>query len=282
MKLYKGFDKDFRCRGYQFEEGETYEEEDASLCSRGFHACENPLDVLNHYPLLDEDGNLNRFAEVDLEATTETNESDSKRVGKRISIKAEIGLKGLIKASIEYLKETITNSSDKNAASGDYSQLAASGYGSQLAASGDGSKLAASGDGSKLAASGDYSQLAASGNSSQLAASGDYSQLAASGDRSQLAASGDRSRLAASGDYSQLAASGNYSQLAASGYDSVVMNAGIDGKAKAAKGCWITLAEWKRNGDKYIPACVKTELVDGEIIKANTWYKLEGGIFVEC
>jgi hypothetical protein len=232
MKAFKGFDKDMKCKDFQFEEGKTYEEPTASLCEKGFHACENPLDVLNHYPLLDNDAEPNRFAEVDLEANDERKNDDSKRVGKKIHIKAEFSLKGLIKAGIDFLLETNTAEKDtKEVSSERFSQLAASGYSSKLAASGYRSKLAASGYGS---------------------------QLAASGDGSQLAASGDGSKLAASGE------------------NSVVANIGINGIAKAAKGCWITLAEWKHDGEKWVPLAVVTRQVDGEEIKADTWYKLEG------
>jgi len=250
MKAFKGFDKDMKCKDFQFEEGKTYEEPTASLCEKGFHACENPLDVLNHYPLLDNDAEPNRFAEVDLEANDERKNDDSKRVGKKIHIKAEFSLKGLIKAGIDFLLET-------NTAEKDTKEVSSERF-------------------SKLAASGDRSQLAASGYGSKLAASGDDSQLAASGDGSKLAASGYRSKLAASGDRSQLAASGDGSQLAASGENSVVANIGINGIAKAAKGCWITLAEWKHDGEKWVPLAVVTRQVDGEEIKADTWYKLEG------
>jgi hypothetical protein len=241
MKAFKGFDKDMKCKDFQFEEGKTYEEPTASLCEKGFHACENPLDVLNHYPLLDNDAEPNRFAEVDLEANDERKNDDSKRVGKKIHIKAEFSLKGLIKAGIDFLLETNTAEKD-----------------------------------TKEVSSERFSKLAASGYRSKLAASGDVSQLAASGYGSQLAASGYRSQLAASGYRSKLAASGYGSQLAASGENSVVANIGINGIAKAAKGCWITLAEWKHDGEKWVPLAVVTRQVDGEEIKADTWYKLEG------
>ena len=114
-------------------------------------------------------------------------------------------------------------------------------------------------------------------------ASGYNSKLAASGYNSKLAASGEYSKLAASGEYSQLAASGEYSQLAASGADSVVAGIGIDNVAKASKGSWITLAEWEWSDEKerYIPVCVKTEFVDGERIKADTFYQLRAGEFCE-
>lgn len=49
MKAYKGFDKNMQCHGFQFEEGKTYHEDEAELCKRGFHACENPLDVFGYY-----------------------------------------------------------------------------------------------------------------------------------------------------------------------------------------------------------------------------------------
>ena len=165
MKGYKAFNKDMTCRGFQYEEGKTYEESKAECCESGFHFCENPLDVLKYYNLCESE-----FAEVEVlgevHKRSESNESnDTKAATTKIKIGAKIGLPGLIKASFEYLWEKCYTNKDENV-------QAASGYGSQLAASGDDSQLAASGDCSKLAASGDCSQLAASGNGSQLAASG--------------------------------------------------------------------------------------------------------------
>ena len=59
------------------------------------------------------------------------------------------------------------------------------------------------------------------------------------------------------------------------------MCAGYDSKAKAAIGSWITLAEWKNVEGVWKPICVKTEQVDGEHIKADTYYKLIDGKFKE-
>jgi hypothetical protein len=289
MKGYKAFNKDMTCRGFQYEEGKTYEELKAECCESGFHFCENPLDVLKYYNLCESE-----FAEVEVlgEVHKRSESNDTKAATTKIKIGAKIGLPGLIKASFEYLWEKCYTNKDENvqAASGDYSKLAASGYCSKLAASGDYSKLAASGYCSKLAASGDGSQLAASGDYSKLAASGYFSQLAASSDDSQLAASGDGSQLAASGDYSQLAASGYCSKLAASGYcsklvmegeNSIGAAIGSDSIIKGKKGCWITLAEYTWQGDKHVCICVKSTQIDGETIKEDTWYKLENGEFVE-
>ncbi len=319
MRGYKGFDKNMKCRGFQYEFEKTYETDSVEICSKGFHFCENPLDVLDYYTILDSDAKNQTFAEI--LAEKDITPKDNKRACSKITIGAKLDIKGLIKASVDFMFETnkavkvkdfsklsSSGASSKLAASGDNSQLAASGAYSQLAASGTysllassgtSSKLAASGASSKLAASGTfsqlaasgtysqlassgtYSQLAASGDSSQLAASGDNSQLAASGDSSQLAASGDNSQLASSGTYSQLAASGDNSQLAASGTYSVVAGIGIDNTAMAVKGCWIVLAEWVIENNKRIPKRVKSAKVDGKKIKENTYYKLDGGKFKE-
>jgi hypothetical protein len=290
IKGYKAFEKDMTCRGFQFEEGQTYETDKAVICESGFHFCENPLDTLNYYDLCESE-----FAEVEALGETQTHDSYSKVCTTKIKIGAKLGLSGFVKVSVDFLLEKCKKEGGKNnsilaasgvygklAASGAYSQLAASGDSSQLAASGAYSKLAASGDRSKLAASGDSSQLAASGVYGKLAASGAYSQLAASGDCSKLAASGVYSKLAASGDSSQLAASGAYSQLEITGSNSVGAAIGTNNIIKASLGCWITLAEYKWDGMYYIPICVKSAQVDGEIIKADTWYKLVNGEFIEC
>ena len=96
MKAYKGFDKDLKCRGYQYEIGGEYTEDSAELCKRGFHACELPHDIFNYYAPA-----KSRFCEVDLDATDERNSEDSKRVGTRIKIGAEISVFDIAKISVK-------------------------------------------------------------------------------------------------------------------------------------------------------------------------------------
>lgn len=81
----------------------------------------------------------------------------------------------------------------------------------------------------------------------------------------------------------QIGSSGYSAQIDSTGEDSVIMCAGNKSKAKAKIGSWITLAEWEWSDKKnrYVPVCVKTEYVDGENIKADTWYQLKNRKFVE-
>ena len=101
MIVYKGTDKDMKCRDFQFELGKEYEEAEAQLCNKGFHGCEYPLDVFAHYAPAD-----SRFFVADLDGLTDEMQSDdTKRVGTKVTLRAEIGIPGIVKAAVEYIKE---------------------------------------------------------------------------------------------------------------------------------------------------------------------------------
>ena len=261
MKGFKAFGKGMICRGKQYAENTVFEEKEAEIGRSGMHFCENPLDVLDYYPLVDENGDIVEVAKV--EALDECRTNDNKKYcTKKLKIGVKLSLASFVKAAINFAFEnTNGNASSGNgaqlASSGDYAKLASSGYGSSLASSGDGSSLASSGDDAKLASSGDYAQLASSGNGSSLASSGDGSSLASSGYGSSLASSGD---------------------------GAVIAGIGIGNEAKGKKGSWLVLAEWGYNDieRKYIPICVKAAQIDGVEIKEDTFYKLENGEFKEA
>lgn len=148
MKAFKGFDKDLKCRDFQYEIGKEYEEKEAMLCNRGFHACEHPLDVLGYYTAADG----SRYCEVEIEATDERHSDDTKVCGTKIKIGAEIGIKGLIKAAFEYTKDRCTNSkqgADQTALTGGDSS-ALTGGNSSVVYGGEGAKVRA-GKGTVLA-----------------------------------------------------------------------------------------------------------------------------------
>ena len=137
MKAYKGFDKDLKCRGYQYEVGGEYEEKEAELCNCGFHACEAPLDTFSYYPPAD-----SRYCAVELDdVTDEKSSDDTKRVGKKIKIGAEIGLPGLASAHVKWVKEQVDWKNAKETNTGNWS--AATNTGGQSAATNTGNRSAA-------------------------------------------------------------------------------------------------------------------------------------------
>ena len=119
MKAFKGFNKDLTCRGFQYKVGETYEEEKAELCHTGFHACESPVACLQHYGPA-----TSVYHEVELEEVSNEKDTDTKRVGKKITIGAEIGIPEICYLTFEYVKEHCTNKNNaeagKPATAGEY------------------------------------------------------------------------------------------------------------------------------------------------------------------
>ena len=215
MRVYKGTDRQMKCRGMQYTLGETAVfDGEPHLCKEGLHACEQPIDVLNHYA-----PNASRYFEADAEEVTDERESDdSKIVAKKMTLKAEIGVPGLVKAQIEYVKNQIgfedaikrANAEKENHATGNQGAASATGY------------------------------------------------------RGAASATGDRGAASATGKAG------------------VALAAGYECKAMGALGCAICCVErgeW--DGEAHPIIAVKAAIVDGEKIKADTWYRLKNGEFEE-
>ena len=248
MKAYKGFNRDMTCRGFQFEEGKTYEEKEARLCEKGFHACLNPLDCMGYYFL-----NNSVYHEVELDGVSyEGHVEDTKVAAKKITIGARLDIAGMVKGAIDFVFASVKkdmNGEIRN--DDDYAQMASSGY---------------------------YAQMASSGYSAKMASSGYYAQMASSGDSAKMASSGYSAKMASSGDYAKMASSGDYAQMELNGEYSVGAAIGAKSIIKGKVGCWITLAEYDEDCKV---VCVKSALIDGKKIKADTWYKLQSGEFVK-
>ena len=239
IKSYKGFDSSLSCRGFQYEVGKEYEMDGhIECCERGFHACESPLEVFDHYDML-----KSRFAEVEQSGIIDREEDSTKVCSSRIKIKAELKLADIINIGVEWLKDITSPSKVKTD-----------------------SLLSDNGERKK--------QIGSSGYSAKIGSSGDYAQIGSSGYSAQIGSSGDSAKIGSSGDSAKIDSTGT---------DSVIMCAGYKSKAKAKIGSWITLAEWVYCEEKgrHVPVCVKTEYVDGENIKADTYYQLIGGVFTE-
>ena len=110
MKAFKGFNKDLTCRGFQYKVGETYEEEKAELCQTGFHSCESPIACLQYYYPA-----TSVYHEVELEEVSNEKDTDTKRVGKKITIGAEIGIPEICSITFEYVKDHCTNENNADA-----------------------------------------------------------------------------------------------------------------------------------------------------------------------
>lgn len=221
IKSYKAFNKNMQCRGFQYEVGKEYEMDgEIKCCNRGFHACKSPMEIWDHYDMLN-----SRFAEVEQSGKIDEEVNSTKVCSSHIKIKAELKLADIINIGVEWLKDI--TSPTKVKATGTLNDNG-----------------------------GDYAQIGSSGNSAKIGSSGDSAKIGSSGD---------------------------YAQIDSTGEDSVIMCAGKVSKAKAKVGSWITLSEWKWNDDKKrrVLLCIKTEYVDGNNIKADTWYQLQNGEFVE-
>ena len=216
-KAYKGFNSDLTCSGFQYEVGKEYTHDGkVNACNKGFHACENPFDVLDYY------SNFTVMRYCTVEQSGEIDKEQDKIASSKIKIKAEIGWGGLFNAGIEYLKEITEPSKVKD---GDLND---------------------NGD--------DFAKIGSSGYSAKIGSSGDYAQIGSSGD---------------------------FAKIKSEGKNAVVMCAGHDSMACGKIGSWLTLAEWKEQDGEWRPVCVKTERIDGERIKADTFYKLTNGEFTE-
>ena len=218
IKGYKGFDKDLKCRGFQYEVGKEYSTDKAVACETGFHYCENPMDVLGFYAPCDDTGNPNRFCGVEGSGDFDTSK-ENKLCCTRLKVNAEIGLQGLIKAGVKFTLDRVKWNNNKQFNTGD---------------------------------------------------------------RSAATNTGDCSAATNTGDCSAATNTGDRSAANVEGKESVAIVTGKDSKAKGALGCWLVLTErgeWDGNG--YPIKEVKAFKVDGDKIKAYTWYKLVDGEPIE-
>ena len=280
MKGYKAFKKGLICdptgnKPFQFAENTIFEERKAEVCKSGFHFCAEPMDVLNYYPPESE------FAEV--EALDDVKTDDSvKYVTKKIRIGAKISLKDLISAQVDIDFAKAKEDGNEHYAQGNCGHAAAQGYKGHAAAQGNCGHAAAQGNCGHAAAQGNYGHAAAQGDYGHAAAQGNYGHAAAQGNCGHAAAQGYKGHAAAQGNCGHAAAQGYKGHAEVDGKEAIAAAFGINGKAKACLGSWIMLAEWElKNGNWHI-AAVKTAQIDGEKLKADTWYILKNGKFEEA
>lgn len=262
MKAYKGFNADMTCRGFQYKEGETYHEDIADLCHKGFHACERPLDVLAYYS-----PNSSVYHEVELDDVSEQREEDSKVCAKFIKIGAKVDIATLVEATVDY---TVSKCNPVK------SQHAKKDRGAASATGWNGAALA-TGDRGAASATGRMGAASATGWISAALATGDKGAASATGAWSVASATGSQGAASATGDWSVASATGCYSVASADNPTAIAVAWGPFGRVKGVLGAHVVCAEW-RNG-KLVEA--KMAVVDGDKIKADTYYMLKNGEFAE-
>ena len=301
MKAYKGFDKDLKCRDFQYEIGKEYEEKEAKACEKGFHACTNPLNVLQYYPPCYE----NRYCEVEQDGEFSKNDDDSKVASTKIKISNEISLEELIQAAMDKSSESeiySVNTGDHTIAENaeNCSIALNKGYGSIATNVGYYSLASTTRSFTVAANTGDYSVAWGQEGHSIAANIGDGSAALSDGYRSIAASTGYDSVAIGYGENSAAISVGNESAAINKAAKSVALNigdraaasvtkegsiaiaTGIQSKAKGGLGSAIVLVERTWNGYKYPLNNIKAAIVDGEKIKADTWYTLKNGEFVEA
>ena len=257
LKTYKAFDKDLSCRGFKYEVGKEYEETgDIKACEKGFHACPYPLDVFGYYAPAG-----SRFCEVEQSGKIDDSESD-KVCSSKIRIGAELDIRGLVKAAISFVKERCTNECNaepgKPATAGNSGAATAGDYGAATAGN---SGAATAGD----------SGAATAGDSG--AATAGYRGAATAGDYG--AATAGYRGAATAGDYGAATARGK----ASTGSNGLSMARGNNVQVKGGIGAILVIAEEREDTCDIVDW--KAVLVDGEVVKADTWYRLENGELVE-
>ena len=209
IRGFKGFDKDLKCRGFQYEIGKDYEHEgEVKCCERGFHFCENPFDVFRYYSPCD-----SRYCEVECDGNADKANDDSKVATSHIHISSEIGLNGLIKAGVKFILDKV-NYKDTKSTNTVY-QSAATKTGYRSAATNTVYQSAATNTGDRSAATntGDRSAATNTGDRSAATNTGNYSASTNTGNYSASTNTGERSAATNTGDYS---ASTNTGYLSAS------------------------------------------------------------------
>ena len=319
IKSYKGFDKDLKCRGFQYEIGKEYEEPEADVCRAGFHACERPLDVFNHYCPVN-----SRFCEVEQSGELSRDTDDSKVASTKIKIGAEIGIPGLVKAQIEWVKAhtTMEHTDPERATAGDCGAATAGSYGAATAgdcgAATAGNRGAATAGSYGAATAGDCgaatagnrgaatagSHGAATAGDCGAATAGSYGAATAGG--YGAATAGNRG-AATAGSYGAATAgdcgaatagdcgaatAGSYGAATAGdcgaatargkasvGENGLAVARGNNVRVKGGLGAVLVIAE--ENESDYDIKDWAAVLVDGETIKADTFYMLKNGEFME-
>ena len=248
IKSFKGFNPDMTCKGFQYKEGESYEEYTAIVCKKGFHACEYPLDCFKYYNPAE-----SVFHEVEQSGKIDR-DGDTKTASTKIKIGAEINIAGMVKAAIEYTvnranKET---GSDKNNGAS-----------------------SATGNCGASSATGDYGASSATGYKGASSATGDYGASSATGNCGASSATGYKGASSAD-DENAVAVAWGYKSKAKGVLGSHLVFANWEYVGDEDDDSYD-----RSEPDAWELAGAVMVRVDGEKIKTDTWYTMKDGKVIE-
>ena len=318
---YIAFDDALSSENGKYKVGETYKIRGAfNILSNNFRAWEFPMDAIAcsfglHIAEVEMGGEIEKSnlmsdvfsSEMTIKRELALNEAigisiewlkthDNKKYEKKVNFDEMASCT----ASNESKANIVSNGAySKVSSNGDYSSIGLYGFASRMSSSGmvnrivsneSFSQISSSGESPTIFSNGECTKIATSGSGGKIYATGIEAKLSTSGSGVKIHSEGSCSRLSTSGDYNTIYSYGENANIASSGYstsvdssgkEAIVSCTGANSMAKAKKGSWVTLAEWQTIVGHKKLICVKTEYVDGERIKEDTWYKLENGEFVE-
>lgn len=351
ITAYKAFDMDMKCLGFQYEVGKEYElDGEIECCSRGFHACEYPMDVFFYRRM-----EKSLFAVVELSGKIDSQVGipSTKLCASHIRIVDMLSLPELIKKHAELLDANIFPVSSEEARLGSFNRIDRSngslyfdyytsakneriyfpnpessvtaldndaniymtghssrivsraphnhiktegifnkivsssnnanivvcGQASTISSSGEIARIVSFGRGNRIVSSGRYALISSLGVMSEIIVAGPHCNVGALGNCTTICSSGKRARIYSCGSHCKILSTGVQSFIDCQGEHSTVVCQGANSFVKAVIGTWVTLTEFANNNVDML--CVRTEYVDGVRIKADTWYELKNGYFVE-
>ena len=318
---YIAFDDALSSENGKYKVGETYKIRGAfNILSNNFRAWEFPMDAIAcsfglHIAEVEMGGEIEKSnlmsdvfsSEMTIKRELTLNEAigisiewlkthDNKKYEKKVNFDEMASCT----ASNESKANIVSNGAySKVSSNGDYSSIGLYGFASRMSSSGmvnrivsneSFSQISSSGESPTIFSNGECTKIATSGSGGKIYATGIEAKLSTSGSGVKIHSEGSCSRLSTSGDYNTIYSYGENANIASSGYstsvdssgkEAIVSCTGADSMVKAKKGSWVTLAEWQTIVGQKKLICVKTEYVDGERIKEDTWYKLKNGEFVE-
>lgn len=318
---YIAFDDALSSENGKYKVGETYKIRGAfNILSNNFRAWEFPMDAIAcsfglHIAEVEMGGEIEKSnlmsdvfsSEMTIKRELTLNEAigisiewlkthDNKKYEKKVNFDEMASCT----ASNESKANIVSNGAySKVSSNGDYSSIGLYGFASRMSSSGmvnrivsneSFSQISSSGESTTIFSNGECTKIATSGSGGKICATGIEAKLSTSGSGVKIHSEGICSRLSTSGDYNTIYSYGENANIASSGYstsvdssgkEAIVSCTGANSMVKAKKGSWVTLAEWQTIVGHRKLICVKTEYVDGERIKEDTWYKLKNGEFVE-